>query len=62
MKYHYSDNAPNVSVPNVTIRIPGCGCGFAVIVIVLLCFASTVKGCVVDIVHAYRGGTTEVSK
>ena len=52
----------NVNIPKVTVRIPGCGCGFAVIVIVLLCFASTVKGCVVDIIHACHGETTEASK
>lgn len=57
-----STSTPNVNVPKVTVRIPGCGCGFAVIVIVLLCFASTIKGCVVDIIHAYHGETTEASK
>lgn len=55
-----STSTPNVNVPKVTIRIPGCG--FAIIVIVLLCFASTIKGCVVDIIHACRGETTEASK
>lgn len=52
----------NVNIPKVTIRVPGCGCGFAVTAVVLLCFASTIKGCAVDIIHAWHGETTEVSK